>query len=615
MRQKRKSPADETSIVNLITQLWSVLTARQRRWVLIAQGASLLMALSTVAGIAAISPFFAVLAEPRLIDQSPPLLWLYGHLGLEDRRSFVVALGVGFVAMVLLTNIINLLGSYALLRLALWIGDDLRTVLFTEYLNRNLLFHSRTNSTTIFSNIVNATNRVAVGILQSLFTLVTSAVTAAVIIVSILLVNPIVAITVVIGLIGGYFLIYFTLRHKILSSGQIESELSTNLARFIFEGFGAIKEIIVLRRHAFFEQRFRLTSRALSRLAAYIGAITQSPKHVIECIAVAGLVSAALVLSRTDGGIGRSLAQLTFLGFAVYRLLPALQQGFASVVQIRAARAGFIAIAADLLQARKMVMEPVPLDPAWHARPEREITLTNISFRYSPHMPPVLHELTLGIPAGAMLGVVGSNGSGKSTLVDVLAGLLVPDAGQVQIDGIILDEVSRAQWQSRIAYVPQSIFLADATIAENVALGIAPSDIDQERLLSAARLARLDAFVNTLPKGYREQIGERGVRLSGGQRQRVGIARALYADASVLIMDEATNSLDVFAEAEVMAAVEALRGRKTIVLIAHRLNTLRRCDLLVEIEAGAVVRTGTWAEFARHSNRFAMAAQAHALPD
>jgi ABC-type bacteriocin/lantibiotic exporter with double-glycine peptidase domain len=590
---------EPASTLGLARAFWGILTPPQRRWVLAAQIMSLLMAVTTVTGVASIAPFFAVLGDPALIDHNALLAGSFQYLGLHSRRSFVVLLGVGFVIVVLLTNFINLAGSYALLRLSSWVGDELRTRLYGEYLRREFLFHLRTSSATLLNNIVRETTRVSVGILQNAFLLLTSLSTAAVIIVCIVLVSPMAGIAVLAGLAGGYSLIYLSVRQRIARAGRVESERTRQLTQLILEGFGAIREITVLRKHDLFTRRFEQASHETAVLAAYIGAITQSPRYLIECIAAGGLVGAALVMSRGDEGIGHSLAELTFLGFAVYRLLPSLQQSFAAFVHIRAAHSGFVAIAGDLLRARAPATRNTPVHPDWSKRPCSEIRFSEVTFRYTPDSEPALCGVSLSIPAGAMVGLVGRNGSGKSTLVDLLAGLLPPESGSVRVDGVHLDATVHAAWQSRVAYVPQDIFLLDSTIAENIALGVAAADIDRQRLAEAARLARLDAFVASLPGGFDEQIGERGARLSGGQRQRIGIARALYTDATVLIMDEATNSLDAFAEEDVMTSVEALRGNKTIILIAHRFNTLRQCDVIFELDGGKLLRSGSWNDLTR----------------
>ena len=274
------------------------------------------------------------------------------------------------------------------------------------------------------------------------------------------------------------------------------------------------------------------------------------------------------------------------MAFAAYRLLPILQQAFASLVRIRAESAAFAAIAPDLRLARARKRVPAAIDAAWRERPRREIYLQEVSFCYEADRPNAIHGVTLRIPAGAAVGLVGPNGSGKTTMVDVIAGLLVPGSGRMEVDGIAIQHSHRAQWQSRIAYVPQSIFLLDTTIARNIALGVADAAIDQARLTKAAQLAQLDGFIATLPEGYEHVIGERGARLSGGQRQRIGIARALYSSASVLIMDEATNALDGLTEQELLATVLRLRGRYTVILIAHQLSAVRACDLIFEFDQG-----------------------------
>ena len=340
--------------------------------------------------------------------------------------------------------------------------------------------------------------------------------------------------------------------------------------------------------------------------AAHSQVVGQSPKHIMECVAVAGLVGLALVLG--GRAQGPWLGQLTFLAFAAYRLLPTLQQIFAAIVRIRAERAGFALIAPDLRGARVPRSAMVAADASgadcWRERPRRDFRLTGVSFRYAPAGRWAVSGVHLRIPARTAVGFVGPNGSGKTTLIDLLTGLLVPEIGQIEIDGIALDDANRAAWQSRIAYVPQHIFLLDTTIEQNIALGIPGAEIDRERLLAAAQLAQLDEFVGTLPDGYHYVVGERGMRLSGGQRQRIGIARALYTDASVLILDEATNALDGLTEQELMATIARLRGRYTIILIAHRLSTVRVCDLIFEFDHGRVTGSGTYNRLLKNSETF-----------
>ena len=589
--------------MNLLAEIWSILTPRQRRFVLVAQGVSLVMAFSTVTGIAAIAPFFAVLGEPQLIDHQRFLHWAYVHGDFSSKRSFVLALGSSFIGVVLIVNLINATGSLAMNRLAVWIGNELQTTLYAEYMRRPYRFHTVTNSATLFNNVVYETARTANGILQTVFLLITNVVTAFCIILSILLLNPAVCLAMLIGLGGGYVLIYLGARNRLLRSGQAQSRFSTEQARIVNESFGAIREIILLQVQDFFRGSFERASRAVSLAAAHSQAIGQSPRHIMECVAVAGLVGLALVLGGREDGIGPWLGQLTFLAFAVYRLLPTLQQVYAALVRIRADRPGLALIAPDLRLARvrKAVAAPVS---AWHDRPRQEVRLADVSFRYTPERPWAVNGVSLSIPARATVAIVGANGSGKTTLVDLIAGLLEPASGRVEVDGVELSDANRAAWQSRIAYVPQSVFLLDASIAQNIALGVAPSDIDRHRLLAAARMVQLDSLIKTLPGEFDHVVGERGIRLSGGQRQRIGIARALYRDTSVLILDEATNALDGLTEQELMATLDCLRGRYTIVLIAHRLSAVRACDVIFELESGELTGRGSCDELLERSAAF-----------
>jgi ATP-binding cassette, subfamily B, bacterial PglK len=589
--------------MDLISDIWSVLTPRQRRWVLGAQVLSIVMAFSTVVGIASIAPFFSALGNPQLIDHAGVLQWLY-HLGFSSRRSFTVALGLAFMGLVLLANLINVIGSFVMIRLALSIGTDLQSILFAEYLHRPYQFHARTHSAVLFNNVVHETARATNHILLNAFSLITNIVTALFIIVSVTLLDPSVAAAMIVALAGGYILIYLAVRNRLLRAGEIESHYYIEQTRVVNESLGAIKEILVLRIQDFFCGSFERSTRSVARATARTQLIGQTPRYVMECIAVVGLVAVALLASRRAEGIGPRLGQLTFLGFAAYRLLPTLQQAFLATVKIRANRAGFTSIAPDLRLGRANRHPVAVPESSWADCPKSEIRLKEVSFRYQPDRPLAVSGVSLRIPACAAVGFVGANGSGKTTAVDLIAGLLVPGMGQIEIDGIALDDANRAAWQSRIAYVPQDIFLLDATIARNVALSVADGEVDRERLLAAARLAQLDEFVVTLPGGYDHRVGERGRKLSGGQRQRIGIARALYTDASVLILDEATNSLDGLTEQELMATIAGLRGRYTIILIAHRLSTVRACDVIFEFDHGEVSGGGTYDWLLENSETF-----------
>jgi HlyD family secretion protein len=464
--------------------------------------------------------------------------------------------------------------------------------LFAEYLHRPYLFHARTHSSLLFNNLIHETTRSTNHLLQNAFSLNTQVVTALFIVVSVMLLNPILAMAMIAALAGGYVLIYLAVRNRLLRAGEIESRFFIEQCKIVNESLGAIRDILLRRSQPAFRTSFEHSSRAFARAAAHTQLIGQTPRYVMECVAVVGLVAIALLAAGRDGGIGLWLGQLTFLGFAAYRLLPSLQQAFMALVKIRADRPGFDSIAPDLRLARARAYPTSAGDAGWAECPRSAIELKDISFYYEPDRPPVVSGISLRIAARTVIGFVGANGSGKTTLVDLIAGLLVPDAGRLEVDGVAIDATNRAAWQSRIAYVPQNIFLLDTTIAQNIALGVAPEDIDRARLREAAHLAQLDPFLRGLPDGFEHRVGERGTRLSGGQRQRIGIARALYARASVLILDEATNALDGLTEREMHATIAGLRGAYTIILITHRLSSVRICDRLYEIDHGQLRRRG-----------------------
>ena len=608
--------------MRLVQDLWSILTPRQRRWVLGAQLLSIVVAASTITGIASIAPFFAVLGQPELIERAPVLHWLYLHSGTVDPREFELMLGVGFMTIVCAANLVTAAATFVMVRLAGWISSDLQVVLFGEYLSRPYSFHVQAHSARLLGNVVRDTTRAANDVLQNIFVAVTNAVTAAAIMVSVFLVDPLVAMAVVVALGGGYALIYVAMRNRLLRAGEVAAQCFTAQTQIVQESLTAIRDILLGSLQDFFRGQFERSNRALTRAAARSQIIAQIPRQVMECVAVIGLVLAALFARGRSGAIGPSLGELTFLGFAAYRLLPALQQAFAAIVRIRAEQPAFARITQDLRVARERqsmsssmssssmsssssssmsssmsssVSSPVlrPLDRNWRDRPLRQISLHDVSFRYTPDRPHALAGVSLELAARTAVGLVGANGAGKTTLADIVAGLLVPERGLLEVDGIPIDDSNRAQWQSCLAYVPQQVCLLDTTLAQNIALGVAPEHIDRDRLAAAGKMAQLDDLVSSLPLGYEHRVGEHGVTLSGGQRQRVGIARALYRNASVLILDEATNALDGLTEREIVDTIRGLRGRYTIVLIAHRPSTLRACDVIVRLEGGSVVGQAT----------------------
>jgi ATP-binding cassette, subfamily B, bacterial PglK len=587
--------------MSVLLGFWRLLDRQQLRQLLGLQLLSVVMGLSTVGGVAAVLPFFTALADPSAIRRSAVLRGLIQHFPLDNDNSLVILLGAGFSALVLLANAINLVGFLAINRFARRVGDTLYTRLFDEYMYRDYEFHTRNHSSVLATKVLHETALVTSSFLQHGLILVTNLVTIICLTASMLLINPVAATAVVVGLGASYAAIYALARGRLLRNGQIESRYYAARTRTVNESFGAIREITLLQARDSLAKRFAEQCRAISQATRNTMAISFSPRYVIECITVFCLVGVALYLRGHAGAEGPWIAQLSFVGFAAYRLLPALQQSFSAVVLIRAGRPAFAAIEKDLQGARRTPAGAYPQvqDRTWQGRPRGEIRLHEVSFRYAPDRPEAVSGVSLVIPAGAVIGIMGPNGSGKTTLLDLICGLLTPQSGHVEVDGVRVQQANRAAWQCTIAYVPQQVFLFDATLAENIAFGVPAANIDRERLKVAVRLARLEECVANLPNGYEEMLGERGCRLSGGQRQRLAIARALYRGASLLILDEATSSLDTTAESEIVETLHALRPNRTTLVIAHRAEALRHCDLVVELRNGRVVGSSKAGRIAR----------------
>ncbi len=575
--------------MSVLRALWNLLDSRQRRHLLGLQLISIVMALSTVGGVAAVLPFFVALSDPGAIRHNA-VAWVVLQKLNVGEASIVPALGAGFAASVLLANAINLFGLLAINRFSVRVGETLYAELFAEYLRRGYEFHARSGSSVLASKVQESA-RVTSGIVQYALVLVASLVTIAFIVAAVVFVDPVVAVAAMTGLGASYATLYGVARKRLWRNGSMEHQLRNERMRTVGESFAAIKDVTLLGVEEFFARRFAEQSRRISSAGASTFAISQTPKYALECVTVSCLVAVALYLRSRFAATGPWVGQITFVALAAYRLLPALQQAFTAIVNIRTDRAAFASVQRDVDRPRTKRNQPnaALLDRAWHGRPRKEVRLCEVSFRHSPQHPLVLSDVSLVIPVGAIVGFRGANGSGKTTLLDVVSGLLAPQSGHIEVDGIRLCAGNYRSWQASIAYVPQHLFLLEATLAENIAFGIPLAQIDRNRLRTAAQLACLTDCIASFPAGYDEWLGPAGRGLSGGERQRVAIARALYRDASMLLLDEATSSLDSDSESEIGEMLQSLRTNRTVVIVAHRAGALRHCDIVYELAAGRIV--------------------------
>jgi ABC-type multidrug transport system fused ATPase/permease subunit len=591
--------------MTLSRQVWQLLDASQRRALLRLLAIALITGVSTLIGVAAIVPFLALLADPQHMADHTVIRWAQSVSGVSGFRPTLWLSGAAFVLALTLSNVVTLFGIAATERHAQSIAAGLQHTLFEEYLRRELAFHVATDSAALSVNILHEVQRFTSGVIYNGLLSIGSGFASFLIIGSIVLMNPVIGGLAVLSLGGMYLLIFTLVRRRLAASGQLITREWEQRSRLVAESLGAIKEILLLRNQPYFGEQFRRHARLIGEALAGTATLAQSPRYILECFTAAGLVAAALWASATQSS-NAWVVQLSFLAMATYRLLPSLQQVFGSLARVRANRSALDKIGHDLACARataaRLARSAETPPPPRGAR--ESIRLRDVTFHYVPGRPAALQALNLDIAAGSFVAFVGPNGSGKTTLADMLLGLLRPQRGTVEVDGVALDEHNLAAWQMASAYVPQTPFLLNAGLTQNIALGTPHETIDFARLHEAVQHAQLGSLVASLPRGLDEPLGERGNRLSGGQRQRVGIARALYRQPSLLVLDEATSALDGGAERELVELLRGLAGERTIILIAHRLASVRHCDRIFELDRGVVINSGNAAELCRASERF-----------
>jgi ABC-type multidrug transport system fused ATPase/permease subunit len=485
--------------------------------------------------------------------------------------------------------------------------------LLARYMASPYTFFLSRNTAELSNNVISEVHRVVSGVVSPLTDIVSSALVTATILTLLVVVDPVVALAII-GVLGGsYSAVYVAARRTLSTISRQQVEANRQKHRAAIEALSGIKDLKVLGRELTFLHRFVLHAERHGQNNVSAGVIAQLPRFALEIIAFGGILLAVLYFLGQGHGAVEMVPLLALYAFAGYRLLPAMQQLFAAVTNLRFSFASLDAVHADLTEAEQVptAAEDV-LSARAAARPlpfAKLLELRDVWCHYDGAAEPSLRGLDLRIAANSSVGLVGPTGCGKTTTVDVILGLLAPSRGQLLVDGVPLAESTLAAWHKSLGYVPQSIYISDDTITRNIALGIPDDQLDMESVRRAARTANLAEFVESdLPNGYETRIGERGIRLSGGQRQRIGIARALYHDPPILILDEATSALDGITEEAVMDAVRNLSRQKTIILIAHRLTTVKDCDVIYQLEKGAIVARGTFDELMRDSRWFRQAA-------
>lgn len=594
-----------------LRELYSLLSGQQRRRLMILQGMVVLMAFAELASVLAIGPFMAVVGDMGRLEGDGPLAVVFARSGMESPTAFLSLLG-GLVLVVLLVS--SLISIYTTWRLSLYssqVGAELASRLYRHYLHQPWLFHAGVNTSRLMNKVAREVQRTTTRILHPLMQLNARVITVTVIVTALILYDPWVAITGVAIFGSAYLLLYKTVRRFLVANGRRISRAQASQFRLMNEGFGGIKDLLLLHRQASFTSQFETASRRVARGQGANQGLSDAPRYVIELVAFGAVILLVLhLLNHYQGDLGAILPALSIYALAGFKLLPAFQKIYACVSRIRGNLAAYENLREDLMASRAGEADLAAGEGEEVAPwvPRRTIALEGVVFDYPGDGETALNGLSLVIPVNAMVGLVGASGSGKSTTVDLLLGLVEPQSGRVIIDDVPLSRDTRRQWQGSVGYVPQQIYLADASILENVGFGLPRERIDEALVREALRLAQLEELIERLPEGVETRVGERGVRLSGGQRQRIGIARALYQQARVLVFDEATSALDGITERRVMDDIHRLAGQRTIVMIAHRLSTVKDCDVIYMLEAGRVVDAGTYEELASRNATFQMMA-------
>jgi ABC-type multidrug transport system fused ATPase/permease subunit len=585
---------------DLLRRLWDHLTGRRKRQVALLAVLILLSAFAETVSLGAVLPFLGILTSPQRVLKFQIVVRLMHVWGIDSADQLVLPFALAFALTAVVAGAFRLLVLWISTRIAFATGADLSSDVYRRTLYQPYRVHVASNSSDVISGI---TSKVAetINTLTMLLLMLSSCVVLVCIVLALFAIDPVVALVAIIGFGSCYVMITALARRRLRRDSQRIDHEQPQVVRALQEGLGGIRDVLLDGTQPVYCDIYRKADYGLRRAQGDIVFVSGSPRFVMEAMGMVLIAALAYGISRSAQGIAAALPVLGALAVGAQRLLPALQQVYSGW-------AGIVGSQASLAKVLELLDQPIAADALPTGQNalifKKEVRFSDVRFRYAPDAPWVLDRFNLTIRKGTRVGFVGSTGSGKTTLLDLLMGLLAPSEGQLLVDGVSIVGDRVRPWQRAIAHVPQSIFLADTSIAQNIAFGVPPHAIDLDRVRQAAKRAQIAEFIENRPDGYDARVGERGVQLSGGQRQRIGIARALYKQASVLVFDEATSALDSATEQSVMDAIDGLDRELTILLIAHRLSTVRRCDTIVEIGEGRVIAQGTFGDLLETSASF-----------
>ncbi len=603
MNEQKTKILKAPSTVKMILDLFN---RQERQQMYLIFAAMVVRGLFEVVGVASIMPFMAVVANDGVVQTNKYLSWAYMSFGFDTPRQFLLALGLVAFFILVFNNILAAITDWFLVKFTLLRGHALAQRLLAGYMSRSYAWFLTRNTADMGANILNEVANYMKGVLRPFMEMLAKGIVSLFICALLLQVDALLAVIVALVLGGAYGGIFYFVRKRLTRAGKDRVYDSRRQFKYINEALTGIKDIKVLGREQYFFNSFSKHSYRANYNQAIYQIVSQLPRYALELIAFGGILLIVLYFIAVRQNTENIIALIALYAFAGYRLMPALQGVFGGITSLKFNISVLHRIREDLsknfvlddaLENWNDVQSILPLSD--------KIELKNIEFAYPGNDTSVLNKLKLTISANSTIGLVGTTGAGKTTLVDILLGLFSADRGKLIVDGQVIDETNRRAWQRNIGYVPQHIFLCDDTVARNIAFGLSEDQVNREAIERAACIADIHDFIlNELPDGYDTVIGERGVRLSGGQRQRLGIARAMYHDPGVLILDEATSSLDGVTESNVIKAIHSLADKKTIIMIAHRLTTLKECDIIHFLHQGTLLDSGTYQQLYENCEEF-----------
>ena len=577
-----------TKEISQTLELLSFLTAKRKLQLVLMLLIMILGSLAEVASIGLVIPFLGALTSPEIIFNNHLLLPIIQFLKINSPVQLLLPFTAMFICAVIFSAIIRLLLLYSTIRFSNAVGHDLGVDVYRKTLFQNYSVQANQNSSEIINGIILKVNTITGGVIKPLLNILSSLVLMIGIIIALLIIDISTSLTALIGFGLIYFLVIKITHRKIRRNSEIIAQYSTKLIKSLQEGLGGIRDILIDGTQNFFSNIYKKSDSLLRKATGDNTFIAASPRYLLEALGMVLIATLAYSLRTYSTNFNLVIPTLGALALGAQRLLPTMQLLYDSYTNLKGAQASLNDVLI-LLRQRLPVYAQNQSKEKFNFK--NNIELKNVNFKYSDESPLVLENININIKKGSRVGFVGETGSGKSTLLDIFMGLIHPTSGKLLVDDKSIGEDNQYAWWKNIAHVPQSIFLSDNTIEQNIAFGINKIDIDSDKIIHSAALAQIHEFIIDMPNGYNTIVGERGVRLSGGQRQRIGIARALYKGADVLMFDEATSSLDNSTENNVMEAIETLNRDLTVFIIAHRLTTLKSCDVIYEIVKGKIARS------------------------